>query len=592
MLIDREQARTRTQPPNGADSFPTPVTGRTADLVPTTGDVHLYSDPATYRGERPTLYADCEGMSGGEKLPMGIACKEKFEAAKSGPRLSRTISRTNKIRRKPLEWANGTKSQSREYSVKRLYPRILYTFSDVIVFVLREARMFQTEVLQNLIEWAYSSIDKSINQPNLPHIIIVLNATENSVDDNQWDLDVATHRLLDEYRDSISQIPKLQSIVSSLRTIGKTISSTKELLEYYYSSITVVRIPTKGRYMLIDKQIGKLHDMIQCKCLASFGHKKQVRMLLNADRLQQYVTSAYDHFSRHLDEPFDFVKEALRHNPLPQDYDGHILNIMLSIYNDTAGLQRSRPTKELLSLLSRPLASWVMLSSTTEGFQGTKRHPSLVSLAHPERQLTSPGAYTTILRSTFRPPIEKAFDEFCEHWLRCGFEHESQTCCNVRNSHKKGHQASSGKIFAKGLYVPEFAPGDFFRDWMNEIHDHLTKLNEELDQLGPEEEERDLVNRLHRRELKRFFPQLGRPTKFISHATCFCCVRKIPEHVLPCGHVLCKSCIQSFGDRDRDGVYKLRWCPLHPGQTSWAHDPPRFKFKPRGAGVRVLCLDG
>ena len=371
MLIDREQARTTTQPPHGTDSFPTPVTGRANDLVPTTGDVHLYSDPASYQGERPTLYADCEGMSGGETLPMGIACKERLEAAKSGaPRLSRTLSRPNRIRRRPLEWANGARAQSREYTVKRLYPRILYTFSDVIVFVLREARLFQTEVLQNLIEWAYSSIDKSINQPSLPHIIIVLNATENSVDDDQWDLQFATHRLLDEYKDSIRQVPRLQSIVASLRTIGKNISSTKELLEYYYSSITVVRIPTKGRYMKIDQQIGKLHDVIQDKCLLSFSHKRSVRMLLNADRLQQYLTSAYDHFSRHLDEPFDFVKEALRHNPLPQDFRGHILNVMLSIYHDTDGLQRSRPTKQLLSLLSRPMASWVMLASAKEGFQG------------------------------------------------------------------------------------------------------------------------------------------------------------------------------------------------------------------------------
>lgn len=132
MLIDREQAQTNNRP-LGLDSFPTPVTGLINDIVPTTGDVHLYSDPATYYGQRPTLYADCEGMSGGEKLPMGVACKEKIEAAKANTRMAKSKFR------KPLVWASGPK-QSREFSVKRLYPRILYTFSDVIVFVLREAR--------------------------------------------------------------------------------------------------------------------------------------------------------------------------------------------------------------------------------------------------------------------------------------------------------------------------------------------------------------------------------------------------------------------------------------------------------------------
>jgi hypothetical protein len=68
-LIDREQAKTITRPVT-ADCFPGPVTGRIDDLVPTSGDVHLYSDPQTYLGRQPILYADSEGLNGGEKLPM------------------------------------------------------------------------------------------------------------------------------------------------------------------------------------------------------------------------------------------------------------------------------------------------------------------------------------------------------------------------------------------------------------------------------------------------------------------------------------------------------------------------------------------
>jgi len=230
--------------------------------------------------------------------------------------------------------------------------------------------MFQTEVLQKLITWAYSSIDKSINQPNLPHIIIVLNATETTIDERQWDIEVATNKLLDDYKDSIYQVQKLQDIVVGLKATGKTISSTRELLEYYYSSISVVRIPTKGRYMQIDQQIGKLYDVIQHKCGVSFAHKKSVRMLLNAERLQQYVNSAYDHFSRRLDEPFDFVKEALRHNQMPKDFRGHILNLMLSLYHEEDHKQGGRCAAKLLEKLSRPIASCVMLAAAREDLQG------------------------------------------------------------------------------------------------------------------------------------------------------------------------------------------------------------------------------
>jgi hypothetical protein len=196
--------------------------------------------------------------------------------------------------------------------------------------------VFQSEVLQRLVEWASSSIDKSINQPNLPHIIIVLNATENAIEESQWDPVIATRKLLDDYNDSIDQVQSLQNTVKGLKAIGKEISSTKELLEYYYSSITVVRIPTKGRYMLIDEQVGKLREVIHKKCVASFAGKKAVRMHLNAETLDQYINSACGHFAHKLFEPFDFVKEALRHNPMPQDFQGHLLNLMLCTSQETS----------------------------------------------------------------------------------------------------------------------------------------------------------------------------------------------------------------------------------------------------------------
>jgi hypothetical protein len=433
--------------------------------------------------------------------------------------------------------------------------------------------MFQTEVLQKLIEWAYTSIDKSINQPNLPHIIIVLNATETTIDERQWDIEAATNKLLDDYKESIYQVQKLQNIVAGLKATGKIISSTRELLEYYYSSISVVRIPTKGRYMQIDQQIGKLYNVIQKKCCASFAHKKSVRMLLNAERMQQYVNSAYDHFSRRLDEPFDFVKEALRHNQMPKDFRGHILNLMLSLYHEVDHEQGCRrAAARLLEKLSRPIASCVMLAAARDDLQGT---------------------YTTLLRNTFFEPLKAAFDEFCDNWLRCAFEHDGQVCCNVKNTHKKGHQASSGKVFFKGGFVSEFdESGVLLTEWMNSIHGHLESLVRRLNEYGADGQEKELVSRLHRREVEENYPRLGTKFKLLGHATCFCCVRSIPEHILPCGHVLCTPCIQSFGTHVGAGAYEMTCCPFHPNRESWPSRAFRVTFKPKDAGVRILCLDG
>lgn len=385
MLINREQARVQD-----GNNYPAPVPGLLGDNIPTTGDVHLYADPGTYYAHKPILFADCEGMAGGESTPSGHFYKEKIERVrKHKPQIKRKL-------RKPITWANNSKMQSREYAVTTLFPRILYTFSDVVVFILREPRYehavppspafpannirrtFQSQVLQRLIKWAAMSIDKSINQPSLPHLVIVINATEAAIDDDLWDIDKATRHLLGDYAKSIHEVADLREILARLEeNLGKQIRTTKELLEHFYSSVAVVRIPSKGRYMQIDEQVGKLYHLISSRCAKSFAHKEKDRMLLNAEKLPQYVTSAYDHFSRHLDMPFDFAEEARRHTPLPKDFGGHMLNLILSMYN--AHERRTTNAKALLQRLCLPIASCIMLAATRDNIQGKSALPQLWS---------------------------------------------------------------------------------------------------------------------------------------------------------------------------------------------------------------------
>lgn len=213
------------------------------------------------------------------------------------------------------------------------------------------------------------SIDKSINQPTLPHVVIVLNATESDIDEKQWDPETATSVLLNDYKDSVKHVAGLRDLVARLAElrVDKKISNTRELLESYYSSITVVRIPSKGRYMLIDEQIGKLQEIIASKCAVSHAHKKKIRMLLNAEKLPQYVDAAYDHFSQKLDEPFDFAEEARRHAESPVDFSGHIFILICSLYRN---LNAAGNPESLLTRMTRLLASCVMLDATREDTQG------------------------------------------------------------------------------------------------------------------------------------------------------------------------------------------------------------------------------
>lgn len=119
--------------------FPSPVVRSVNDNIPVSANVHLYADPHTISTDTPLLYADCEGLEGGESPPKTEVYKKQDRSPESGPR-KRDKKKNNKVSRK-ISWAMGDKEKSkREYAVTELYPKVLYTFSDVVVFVLHNPK--------------------------------------------------------------------------------------------------------------------------------------------------------------------------------------------------------------------------------------------------------------------------------------------------------------------------------------------------------------------------------------------------------------------------------------------------------------------
>jgi energy-coupling factor transporter ATP-binding protein EcfA2 len=149
MLI--EQQASKSGDPH-SQLFPRPIVGSARnDNTPTSGDVHLYADPATYLESLPLLYADCEGLDGGEAIPISNRHKEHdpSHSASSKKKVDpeaderRRLKKRWKIARgtqRDIAWATSPETQKRQYAVTELYPRLLYTFSDVIVFVLQKAQ--------------------------------------------------------------------------------------------------------------------------------------------------------------------------------------------------------------------------------------------------------------------------------------------------------------------------------------------------------------------------------------------------------------------------------------------------------------------
>src|ERR1700753_3562654 len=89
--------------------------------------------------------------------------------------------------------------------------------------------------------------------------------------------------------------------------------------------------PERGRPNLINEQLKKLYIEITETSEVSRASKHRVRMLLNSDDLQPYLQYAFDHFSRDLDRPFDFVQASFANNPIPPSFGGNILKLAINI---------------------------------------------------------------------------------------------------------------------------------------------------------------------------------------------------------------------------------------------------------------------
>ncbi|KAI0024490.1 FabD/lysophospholipase-like protein [Xylariomycetidae sp. FL0641] len=571
LLIDRQDEGSAD-----GSKYYSPVTSSNQDRISTTGDVHLYADPATLYSNEPLLLVDCEGLSGGEAMPKQLKSQTQLmrSAGVLGPRPRRHSSP------RKIEWAETPQTQKREFAVAQLYPRILYTFSDVVIFVLRNPRAFESTVLHQLIRWGAASIDKSINQPVLPHAVIVLNATDVNVDEKEWDVDQATEMLLSDIHGAIFREPVLKEYVETWRKRGRILSSTQELLECYYASISVVRVPYKGSYMLMNEQAGKLTDLVKNRCAASHAKKRQMRMLATSEKLEFYLQAAYDHFTKDLNSPFDFVQETLRHSPISRNFEGNILSLALSIRDYSIHSHLRADAEQIFRAIGPVIASCVMLDAVRQKL---------------------PGTVGRLLDDRYAGACAGAMQTFADLYWPCNFVNPSifgelGQCCNVRSGHnEKGHQNKEGKIIGHGGYQSNFDASEFQPLWDQLIRQSLMQVQSASFRLThefPDRNELQVASLLHQERLNELYSNiLGDAKSFISYSACLCCLRELPECALPCGHVLCLPCVEMYGNRTSKTTIEINRCPLHVRDII-ATPPWVVTTKPRFAGTRILSLDG
>ncbi|KAI9769094.1 MAG: hypothetical protein M1840_004445 [Geoglossum simile] len=534
----------------------TPVVGPRNESRPTSGDVHLYADPHSFGDQYPILYADSEGLEGGEMLPVSATGSERT------PRRDRRAHHGSTRR---ITWDVPNPRERRQYVVKNLYPRVFYTFSDVVVFVLDNPRQFE-KVAGQLLEWAEIALEKSSNQPALPHAIIVLNASDINQPDEEWGAEAAKQRLFSAYRE-ILRSRTLEPYVNFWQGRGKKLDTLEELFRMYYSSISVIRVPRPDRPALVYRQVMELYEEICRACQESWKKKQSLRMLSSAEEFHQYLQSAFDHFANNLRDPFDFVQSSVVNRPIPPDFGGNVLKLAINA----------------MKVNSRRM----VLSADNIFYELSFIVPSCIMLDEERQSRCGP---TDKIFSNYKEHCDEMLERFCTSQWPCEFSNGRDHCVNVSTGHTKGHQSRDGYIFASGHYESKALTPDFRSTFLNNIYNNLQQLQKELTR-GANDPKKQTPATIHQKNILRpFYSHIGGSHRYISHSVCFSCLMRPPEHPLPCDHVLCTPCVQAYGNPQGKHLIVVKECPLE--VDCRFHKACHIMLKPTSAGIRVLTLDG
>ncbi|KAI1422633.1 hypothetical protein F5Y12DRAFT_799440 [Xylaria sp. FL1777] len=558
----------------------TPIVGSIDDeQTPTSADVHLYADPRTLSanesGNYPMLYADCEGLKGGEQNPIAIQSGSKHlnlegNAEQLKKKIRPFLDGVDGFIPKEITWADD----ERQVIVESLYPRLLYSFSDVVVFVLDNPRKFE-QVVISLVDWAHQAIEKSCNQSNLPHAVIALNkATQTMDDDKRWDADSVTNTIITSVDKALTKNRNLKRKVLFWAERSVEIHTVKELLECYYASVKAIRLPMLQYPELLEQQVSKLYDIISVKSRTSQERRRQHRMQLDAVKLHLYLRNAFHHFAKNKEEPFNFVKASFDINPVSPSFG--LRNGILQLAVTVQPLLADHSGQDLWRSISRVIASCSMLNAYRRNIKG---------LGDPDS-----------IFNQYWLHCMKALQEFYDvHW-QCEYTSSKiSRCVNLKNAHSKGHQSKGGYIEG-GEWKCEASFENLQEQLKKHLLDEFKKIvptfNLQQGNINREEGHLREVYKCHIRIINEVYCKFGDGLSLSSHSTCFSCLIECPEHVLPCGHIICTPCINAVGTLLGGGFTKLDRCLLKHWDETRGATPYLASIKPDQAGVRILTLDG
>ncbi|KAJ8132294.1 hypothetical protein O1611_g1330 [Lasiodiplodia mahajangana] len=458
------------------------------------------------------------------------------------------------------------------------------------------------DVVEKLLAWADANRSKSVNLPSKPHAIIALNKCPNSSPDALWNTLEATENL---YKSMNSQIQKnitFQAYVKKWESSRVRISDMEELFRCYYSKVHVIRIPDKSRYKLLEQQRNELYSIIRSCCSKSFMKKKEARILPDADEFGMYISLAFDHFSQTLEEPFDYVKASLRHQPPPKTMADKLYAFARLVGRR---LHLEGRIEALFTKLVEMVASCLMLEAVRKRLFG-QPDDWFKAETGSSVQLRGPGYKDGLVGPvrdglSFKEQCQAAIMKYFDFEVPCQFHIEPYTtfpkigafdCQQKRKTHGDMHRSSTkwtSQEYA-GRFTHDFDPATF--NWPNKILGRMEEMQKSVwYENGNSRQARVLA---HSSTLRGFYKNLNDDSGIFSNSICLCCLSNPPDHELSCGHIICLECAKDFGRVDGHLRVIVDQCPMHDTAlgNQLTRQPTVIPVQPSQSGLRVLVLDG
>ncbi|KAH7141535.1 hypothetical protein B0J13DRAFT_556977 [Dactylonectria estremocensis] len=567
------------------------------DFRSTSSDIHVYGDPNTRQTSYPIFYVDCEGFVGGAN-PIAreqIASLNQRRTARDHrmnhtelreQELFKNVEHYNQTARKPLinlQWGKlvplprathpdeprtrrrraHVDDETQEKIVKRVYPKILYAFSDVICFVTANSRSSQ-HFLKRLIEWAKEAYDRILNQRVKPAVIIIINKYNDDATDTQRDL---TQEMLQTFE----QTQTYSELVDFWTQRQRRIQSARDVLDCYYRSIKVISVPVYGRRSLpstatsISTAIQRLYSEIQASTKEIRDQRETSNTSFDVARLDKFLNDSLRALAKDYRSSLDFHRLAAGISLRPKLFSEHLAGTMANLAQ-TRGLDETDDVggeQDVADDLARFAAASIAVQLPWDQDEGEiqNQRESLVQQA----------------RDGFE--LYRWRDWRCEAIERRG----TRRCRNYPKLHRKGHQFERSKDKqAAVVSVDDVEEDSHMCTWDPERFHNIVW--------------RELRRLTTKTAARRRLTVLGAETEISdvkSQRTCLMCLSHCPSNMLPCrggGHGICEDCVRRFADQfDFSPVLELEECPLGCSFTtgSWS-----VRVKPKTAGPRVLALDG